>query len=101
MRRTVTKRALSIAGAAVIGGLLSLAAVAQSAKIINIIGSSPTSWEEAAKNALDEAGKHLAGARTAEVGKLDLRTEDGLSGRISGAGKGTDQVKRFRLGVLT
>ena len=36
-------------------------------KIIRIIGSSPTSWEEAAKNAVDEAGKHLRDLRVAEI----------------------------------
>ena len=30
-------------------------------RVVRLIGSSPTSWEEAAKNALEEAAKHLEG----------------------------------------
>lgn len=46
-------------------------------KIIRIIGSSPTSWEEAAKNAVHEAGKHLRDLRVAEIEQLDMRLEEG------------------------
>jgi dodecin len=46
-------------------------------KIIRIIGSSPTSWEEAAKNAVEEAGKHLRDMRIAEVEQFDMRLEGG------------------------
>lgn len=46
-------------------------------KIIRIIGSSPTSWEEATKNAVEEAGKHLHELRVGEVEQLDVRLEDG------------------------
>ena len=46
-------------------------------KIIELVGSSPTSWEEAAKMALEEAGKTLKNLRIAEVNKLDMRLEDG------------------------
>jgi flavin-binding protein dodecin len=46
-------------------------------KIIRIVGSSPTSWEEAAKNAIDEAGKHLRDMRVAEIEQLDMRLEEG------------------------
>ena len=46
-------------------------------KVIELIGSSPTSWEEAAKGALEEAGKHVRGLRVAEVDALDMRIEDG------------------------
>jgi dodecin len=46
-------------------------------KIIRIVGSSPTSWEEAAKNAIDEAGKHVRDMRIAEVELLDMRLEGG------------------------
>jgi flavin-binding protein dodecin len=78
MPRTVTKRVLSIAGAAVIGGLLSLSALAQirTSTTIKLVGSSPNSWE-AAKNAVEEAGKHLADVRIAEVDRLDMRLESG------------------------
>jgi dodecin len=46
-------------------------------KVIRLIGSSPTSWEEAAKNAVEEAGKHLRDMRVAEIEQLDLRLEEG------------------------
>ena len=46
-------------------------------KIIRIIGTSPTCWEEAAKNAVEQAGKHLREMRIAEVELLDMRLEDG------------------------
>ncbi|MGD8702554.1 MAG: dodecin family protein, partial [Desulfosarcina sp.] len=40
-------------------------------KVIELVGSSPTSWEEAAKNAVETAAKSLKDLRVAEVGKLD------------------------------
>ena len=46
-------------------------------KVIRLVGSSPTSWEEAAKNAVDTAGKSLRDLRVAEIQKLDLKVEDG------------------------
>jgi flavin-binding protein dodecin len=46
-------------------------------KIIRIIGSSPNSWEEAARSAVEEASKHLRDMRIAEVEQLDMRLEDG------------------------
>jgi flavin-binding protein dodecin len=45
--------------------------------VIDIIGSSPNSWEEAVKNAVEEAGKHLRELRVAEVDDLDVRVENG------------------------
>lgn len=42
-------------------------------RVIRLIGSSPTSWEEAAKSALEEAAKHLEDFRVAEVEQLDIR----------------------------
>ncbi len=46
-------------------------------KIIDLVGSSPNSWEEAAKNAVETAGKNLRDLRIAEVDKLDMKVEDG------------------------
>jgi hypothetical protein len=46
-------------------------------KIIEIVGSSPTSWEEAAKNAVETASASLKDLRVAEVTQLDLKIEDG------------------------
>jgi len=41
-------------------------------KVIEIVGTSKTSWEEAAKNAVETAGKSLEDLRVAEVLKLDM-----------------------------
>lgn len=46
-------------------------------KIIELVGSSPNSWEEAAKNAVDEASKTLKNLRIAEICKLDMKVEEG------------------------
>jgi len=46
-------------------------------KVIELVGSSPTSWEDAAKRAVEEAGKSLKNLRIAEINKLDMRMEDG------------------------
>jgi len=46
-------------------------------KIIELVGTSKTSWEEAAKNAVEKAGKSLKDLRIAEVIRLDMAVEDG------------------------
>ena len=46
-------------------------------KVVRLVGSSPTSWEEAAKNAVETASKSLRDLRIAEIQKLDLKIEDG------------------------
>jgi flavin-binding protein dodecin len=46
-------------------------------KVIELVGTSPTSWEDAARNAVETAGQSLKNLRIAEIGKLDLRVEDG------------------------
>lgn len=46
-------------------------------KIIELVGTSPTSWEDAAKNAVDLANKSLRDLRVAEIATLDLKIEDG------------------------
>ena len=46
-------------------------------KIIDLVGSSPNSWEEAAKNAVDTASKSLRDLRIAEIVKLDMKVENG------------------------
>jgi flavin-binding protein dodecin len=46
-------------------------------KIIDLVGSSPNSWEEAAKNAVETASKSLRDLRIAEVVKFDMRVENG------------------------
>jgi dodecin len=44
-------------------------------KVIELIGTSPESWEKAASAALDRAGKSLRDLRVAEVVKLDLQLD--------------------------
>jgi flavin-binding protein dodecin len=46
-------------------------------KIIEVIGSSPTSWEDAARAAVEAAAKSLRDLRVAEITKLDMKIDDG------------------------
>ena len=46
-------------------------------KVIELVGTSEVSWEEAAKNAVETASKSLKNLRIAEVAKLDMKIEDG------------------------
>lgn len=46
-------------------------------KVIELIGTSPTSWEDAARNAVETASKSLRELRIAEVSKLDMKLENG------------------------
>jgi len=46
-------------------------------KVIELVGSSPTSWEDAAKNAVETAGKTLKELRIAEIIQLDMKVENG------------------------
>lgn len=46
-------------------------------KVVGLIGSSQTSWGEAAKNAAEAASNSLRDLRIAEIAKLDIRLEDG------------------------
>ena len=55
-------------------------------KIIELVGSSPNSWEDAAKNAVKTAGKSLKDLRVAEITKMDMTVEGG-------------KVKAFRVRV--
>ncbi len=46
-------------------------------KIIELVGTSDMSWEEAAKTAVETAGESLKDLRIAEVTKLDMIVTDG------------------------
>ncbi|PMS33404.1 hypothetical protein B0G57_11936 [Trinickia symbiotica] len=46
-------------------------------KVTEIIGTSPTSWEDAAKNAVETAANSLRDLRVAEVCKLDMKVDNG------------------------
>ena len=45
-------------------------------KVIELVGTSENSWEEAAKNAVETAGGSLKDLRVAEVVTLDMRIEN-------------------------
>lgn len=46
-------------------------------RVTEIIGTSATSWEEAARNAVETAARTLRDLRVAEVEQLDMKVEDG------------------------
>ena len=46
-------------------------------KIIELVGTSSSSWEKAATNAVETASKSLKDVRVAEITKLDLKIENG------------------------
>ncbi|MCX7943346.1 MAG: dodecin family protein [Deltaproteobacteria bacterium] len=45
-------------------------------KIIEIVGTSKKSWEDAAKNAVETAARTLRDLRIAEVAALDMKIEN-------------------------
>ena len=46
-------------------------------RVTDVIGTSPTSWEDAARSAVRTASKSLRYLRIAEVTKLDVKVEAG------------------------
>ncbi len=46
-------------------------------KVIELVGTSSESWEKAAANAVNRAGKSLRDLRIAEIITLDMQLEDG------------------------
>jgi len=46
-------------------------------KLVEVIGTSTQSWEDAAKNAVETASRTLRDLRIAEVVELDLKLENG------------------------
>jgi hypothetical protein len=46
-------------------------------KIIELVGTSDQSWEEAAKTAIETAGGSLKDLRVAEITKMDMTIENG------------------------
>lgn len=46
-------------------------------KVIELVGTSTQSWEDAAKAAVERAGKSLRDLRVAEVVQLDMQLDDG------------------------
>ena len=46
-------------------------------KVVEVIGTSTQSWDDAAKNAVETAGRTLRDLRVAEVVKTDMTVKDG------------------------
>ncbi len=46
-------------------------------KVIELVGTSTKSWEDAAQHAVETASKSLDDLRVAEISKLDLKMENG------------------------
>ena len=46
-------------------------------KVIELVGTSAKSWEDAAKFAVETAGNSLQDLRVAEIRELDLKVENG------------------------
>jgi dodecin len=46
-------------------------------KIVELVGTSKTSWEDAGKRAVETAGTTLRDLRVAEIVKLDMKVADG------------------------
>lgn len=46
-------------------------------KVIELVGTSTKSWEDAARNAVETASKSLRDLRVAEITKLDMKIEKG------------------------
>ena len=46
-------------------------------KIVEVVGASTKSWEDAAQNAVETAAKTLRDLRVAEVVKMDMKVKNG------------------------
>jgi dodecin len=46
-------------------------------KVVQLVGTSTVSWEDAAKKVVDTASQSLRDLRVAEITQLDLKVEDG------------------------
>jgi dodecin len=46
-------------------------------KVIELVGTSTVSWEDAAKSAIETASKSLRELRIAEISKLDMKIDNG------------------------
>ncbi|MDX9819588.1 MAG: dodecin family protein [Desulfococcus multivorans] len=45
--------------------------------MIELVGTSTVSWEDAAKNAVETSSERLVDLRIAEISKLDMKLENG------------------------
>ncbi|PAY15852.1 transporter [Rhodopirellula sp. SM50] len=46
-------------------------------KVIELVGTSPDSWEKAAASAVEVASKHLKDMRIGEVTQMDMQISEG------------------------
>lgn len=46
-------------------------------KVIELVGTSPESWEKAAANAVETAARSLRDLRVAEIVEMDMQLENG------------------------
>jgi dodecin len=46
-------------------------------RIVDVVGESPTSWEEAGRHAVETAATSIRDLRVAEVVKMDMKVENG------------------------
>ena len=46
-------------------------------RVVDVVGVSETSWEDAGRNAVETAAESLRDLRVAEVTKMDMRLENG------------------------
>ncbi len=46
-------------------------------KVIELVGTSANSWEDAARSAVETAGSNLRDLRVAEITKMDMKIENG------------------------
>jgi len=46
-------------------------------RIVDVVGVSPVSWEDAAKRAVETAAKSIRDLRIAEVTKMDVKVDKG------------------------
>jgi len=52
-------------------------------KVVELVGTSAKSWEEAAKNAVETAAATLRDLRVGEIVKLDMTVDDGKGDYVS------------------
>jgi dodecin len=61
--------------------------------VVELIGTSTESWEDAAKNVIGQAGEHLQELRVAEVVAKDMVIHDGKVGPIAPRSKSPSNIK--------
>jgi len=68
--------------------------MAKIVKVIELMSESPTSWEEAAQNAVSEASKTLRNIRSVYIKEFTAAVEDGKVSSYRINGKVTFEMKR-------